>query len=90
MQCGAISDLAQQFGSESHGKMGDRRNRATETAILTGADAANLHHDVHARGHLAEDRVLARGALVVPVEEVVVHRVHEELRAARVRLGGGS
>ena len=43
--------------------------------------------DVHAFGHLAENRVLTRRQVVTPmVQKVVVHRVDEELRAARARL----
>ena len=58
-----------------------------DRAVIFGPHHRDLHHDVE-RGlvnGLAEDGVLGF-ARREPVEEVVVHRVHEELRAARVRL----
>mmetsp|Transcript_5924 Transcript_5924/g.10007 ORF Transcript_5924/g.10007 Transcript_5924/m.10007 type:complete len:226 (+) Transcript_5924:104-781(+) len=75
-------------GADDLRRDGDRvhDNRGDRVVVAVGPAAADLHDNVHARSHLAEDRVLARGALVEPVEEVVVDRVDEELRAARVRL----
>eukprot|EP00964_Phaeocystis_antarctica_P063516 scaffold38138_cov63-Phaeocystis_antarctica.AAC.3 len=58
-------------------------------AVVARRHLGDLDHDVDARlvDALAEDRVLglARGE---PVEEVVVHGVHEELAAARVGRAG--
>mmetsp|Transcript_19737 Transcript_19737/g.78600 ORF Transcript_19737/g.78600 Transcript_19737/m.78600 type:complete len:207 (-) Transcript_19737:388-1008(-) len=56
-------------------------------AVVARLDLGDGDHDVEGRlvGGFAEDRVL-RLARREPVEEVVVHDVEEELRAARVRL----
>ena len=49
-------------------------------SVLCGCTVVDLHDDVLALHHLAEDGVLGRGGLVEEIEEGVVHGVDEELR----------
>ena len=59
-----------------------------ESGLTSGRcrpDVVHLHDDIHALDHLAEDGVLRRRRVVEVVEERVVLRVEEELRAAAVR-----
>ena len=51
-------------------------------------DLPDLVDDVEALNHFTEDRVGARRPGVVPVEEVVLHQVDEELTPAGVRAAG--
>jgi hypothetical protein len=48
-------------------------------SVLGGCTVVDLHDDVLALHHLADDGVLGRGGLVEEIEEGVVHAVDEEL-----------
>mmetsp|Transcript_4166 Transcript_4166/g.13257 ORF Transcript_4166/g.13257 Transcript_4166/m.13257 type:complete len:214 (-) Transcript_4166:22-663(-) len=71
--------------SDAHLDHHDGLDRLVVAVLLHLAD---LVDDVGAGDDAAEHGVLRRRRAVEPVEELVVDRVDEELRAARVRLAG--
>mmetsp|Transcript_72175 Transcript_72175/g.218320 ORF Transcript_72175/g.218320 Transcript_72175/m.218320 type:complete len:230 (+) Transcript_72175:1499-2188(+) len=66
----------------------DHRDRG-ERAVLARGDESDRVDNLHTLDDLPEDGVLALRARVEPVQEVVVHHVHEELAATCVRASVG-